>query len=355
MTVMSLPTTPTPTIAGLREAMKPPSTTAPLAPRPATVPAAISTPPQPTTPTTAGLAAVGAAGAAAANRPQLPPGLFETFANMVYQLSGMRFEANKSYFLASKIDNRMQALGIKTFEEYLRYIESPSGRTESAFLVDEVTINETFFYRHEPQLQAFITEVLNPMVQARRTQGRNKIRIWSAAASTGDELYTNALIIKEQGHLGKDMQFELVGTDISHEALKKARDGIYRKYNIRNVPPAVLQQNFTINATEDHYALKQEIKSLCRFQEMNLMDNARTTSLGKFDIIFVRNVLIYFDEKSKEQVVKNLVDNLADDGVVIMGHSENIYGQRHLLRPDKARTGSLAHIKAPPGTEKLNV
>ncbi|MFZ2587326.1 MAG: CheR family methyltransferase, partial [Alphaproteobacteria bacterium] len=224
---------------------------------------------------------------------------------------------------------------------------------EYGFLVDEVTINETFFYRHEPQLQGFITEVLNPLVSARRTQGKKMFRIWSAAASTGDELYTIALILKDQGLLGKDMQFELVGTDISHEALKKARDGVYKKYNIRNVPPPVLQQCFTVNTVDDTYTLKSEIKSLCKFQEMNLMDATRCASLGKFDVIFVRNVLIYFDEKSKEQVVKNLCTNLHDDGYVIMGHSENVYSQRHLLKPDKVKTASLAHIKAPPGTEKL--
>lgn len=315
---------------GLRAAMATPSASS----APASAPAA---------PATSTLAA----------RPQLSPAMFDKFSKIIYDLSGMRFEANKSYFLASKIENRITALGLKDIDDYVRYLDSPSGRTEYGYLVDEVTINETFFYRHEPQLQGFITEILNPMVAARRAQGKKVFRIWSAAASTGDELYTIALILRDQGLVGKDIQFELVGTDISHEALKKARDGVYKKYNVRNIPPPVLQQCFTVDNVADSYILKSEIKSMCRFQEMNLMDAARLASLGKFDVIFVRNVLIYFDEKSKEQVVTNLCNALQDDGYVIMGHSENIYSQRHLLKPDKTKPASLAHIKAPPGTPKL--
>lgn len=319
---------------GLRAAMTTPTPAPSAAPKPAapTAPAAAPVP--------------------GGNRPQLTPQQFETFAKMIYELSGMKFETNKSYFVASKLDNRIQALGLKGFDDYLTYLNSSSGRAEYGFMIDEVTINETFFYRHEPQLQGFIHEVLNPMVQARRAQGVKKFRIWSAAASTGDELYTIALILKEQGLLGKDMVFDLIGTDISHEALAKARAGVYKKYNIRNVPPAALTQNFT-NGPDDTFVLKNEIKAMCRFQEMNLMDSARIATLGKFDVIFIRNVLIYFDEKSKEHVVKNLCSVLADDGVVLVGHSENIYSQRHLLKVDKARPASIAHIKAPPGSEKV--
>ena len=294
-----------------------------------------------------------------ANRPQLSDALFTKFAALIYELSGMRFEANKSYFIASKLDLRVQALGLKNFEAYLAYLESPSGRSEYGFLIDEITINETFFYRHEPQLQAFRDEVLMPMVFARKAQRQMRFRILSAAASTGDELYTVALMLKDMGLVGKDMTFELVGTDICHDALQKARAGVYRKYNIRNVPASILQQNFdhapgTGGGTET-WTIKPDIKAMCRFQEGNLMDATRTGALGKFDIIFCRNVLIYFDEASKEKVVRNLSTILADDGFVLLGHSENIYSQRHILRPDKTHTNAIAYSKAPPGTPKYNV
>ncbi len=296
------------------------------------------------------------AGITSSNRPQLSPQQFEIFAKIVYDISGMKFDANKSYFLASKLDTRVQALGLKGFDDYYTYLTSPSGRPEYGYLIDEVSINETFFYRHEPQLQAFRDEILMPLVHARRAQKQSRLRIWSAASSTGDELYTLALMLKDLGLVGKDLMWELVGTDICHDALEKARAGVYRKYNIRNVPPALLQQYFTHDPSSQSgeiWSLKPEIKSICKFQEGNLMDASRCGALGKFDIVFCRNVLIYFDEASKEKAVQNLANNVHEDGFVLLGHSENIYSQRHILRPDKSHTNSIAYQKAPPGTPKL--
>jgi chemotaxis protein methyltransferase CheR len=293
-----------------------------------------------------------------ATRPQLTDAQFVKFAALVYELSGMRFEANKSYFLASKIDNRVQALGLKGFDAYLAYVESPGGRTEYGYLLDEVTINETFFFRHEPQLQAFRDMLLQPMVFARRSQRQTRFRIWSSAASTGDELYTLALMLKDLNLAGKDIAFELVGTDISHDALKKAQAGVYRKYNIRNVPPAMLQQYFIhdpMGPGGETWALKPEVKSMCKFQECNLMDATRTAALGKFDVIFCRNVLIYFDEPSKEAAVKNMANAMVDDACLLLGHSDNVYSQRHLVKPDKTHAAAIAYVKAPPGTPKYNV
>ena len=305
-----------------------------------------------------GAAAPPTPAALASTRPQLTDALFQKFAGIVYELSGMRFDVSKSYFLASKIDIRVQALGLKGFEDYLNFLESPSGRPEYGYLVDEVTINETFFYRHEPQLQSFKENLLLPLVTARRNQKQTKLRIWSAATSTGDELYTLALMIKDLGLLGKDLTFELVGTDICHDALQKARAGVYRKYNVRNIPPALLNQNFVHEpqtTAGETWTLKPEIRNLAKFQEGNLMDASRCGALGKFDFIFCRNVLIYFDEPSKEKAVQHLANNLLDDGFILLGHSENVYSQRHLIRPDKTHTAAIAYQKAPPGTPKYNV
>lgn len=292
--------------------------------------------------------------AAAPSRPQLTDAMFQKFASLVYELSGMKFEPSKNYFLASKIDNRVQALGLKSFEAYLGYIESPSGRTEHGHLMDEVTINETFFYRHEPQLQAFRDAILQPMLFARRAARRMTFRILSAASSTGDELYTIALMLQDMGVVGKDITFDLIGTDISHDVVAKAKLGIYKKYNIRNVPAPLLQKYFKQDVSADTWTLAPEIRSMCKFQEGNLMDPTRCNALGKFDIIFCRNVLIYFDENGKEMVCKHLANMLADDGFVLMGHSENVYGQRHILRPDKTHMAAIAYTKAPPGTPKLS-
>jgi chemotaxis protein methyltransferase CheR len=351
---------------GPSAAAKPISANSPFAPRPAAPPRppisltsairpALTPDPSGAGAATPASATLAAGSTTAGNRPSLTLAQFTYFEKLIYELSGMRFEANKSYFLASKIELRVQALGLKDFDAYMAYLQSPQGRPEYGPLVDEISINETFFYRHEPQLQAFRDNLLLPLVQARRTQGKKTMRIWSAASSTGDELYTLALMLRDAGLWSKDMTFELIGTDICHDALEKARAGLYRKYNIRNIPPSLLQAHFKHdNATgSETWQLSHDLRSSCRFQEGNLMDSVRCAALGKFDFIFCRNVLIYFDEPSKEKAVQYLANNLHDDGYVLLGHSENIYSQRHILRPVKEFAAAIAYQKAPPGTRKL--
>lgn len=287
-------------------------------------------------------------------RPNLTADQFQQFSDLIYDLSGIRFQESKNYFLAAKIAARCQDVGVENPTDYYQFLQSPSGRTEYGHLIDAITINETFFYRNQPQLQAFEQEVLIPLINHRRQQGQRKIRIWSCASSTGDELYTILLMLTVGGY-ANDIEVELVGSDICSQAVAAAKNGVYRQYSIRNVPTSQLQQYFDHDDHAMTWTLKPDLRQKARFQECNLMDETRTQALGKFDIIFCRNVLIYFDDKSKEQVVKNIANVLTEDGVVILGHSENIYSQRHLLKADKQRTASIAHIKAPPGTEKYNV
>ena len=289
-----------------------------------------------------------------AARPQLTGEQFAKFSSIIYDTAGIRFQENKNYFLASKILERCNVIGIDGADAYFDYLHSASGRSEYGHFIDAITINETFFYRNQPQLQAFETEVLSHLVNKRRQEGKHRLRIWSCASSTGDEIYTIALIIKACSFVS-DMQIELVGTDICHDALLKAREGAYSQYATRNIPQNLLQQYFKEDATNRSWLLSDEIKNMVRFGECNLMEGNRIASLGKFDIILCRNVLIYFDEKSKDTVVQNLANALEPDGFVLLGHSENIYIQRHILRPDKERSASLAYVKAPPGTERLNV
>lgn len=288
--------------------------------------------------------------AATTERPQLNDTMFTRFSDLIYTLSGIRFQQNKAYFLSSKLQNRCTNLGLSTFEEYFQYLESPSGRTEYGYLVDEITINETFFFRHQPQLDAFKHEVLMPLTFAKKTKRQTKIRIWSCAASTGDELYTLALMALDAG-LTKDFDFEFIGTDICHDALQKARAGVYKQYAIRNIPPAMLQKYFTEDVAARTFILADEVKNMVKFQECNLMDKTRVSVIGKFDVAFCRNVLIYFDEPSKAMALQNIYNQLEEEGVLLLGHSENIYSQRHIFKQDKNRTAAIAYSKQPPGTE----
>lgn len=271
--------------------------------------------------------------------------LFKKYADFVYEISGMRFNEAKAYYLSSKISLRMQALAMNTYVEYFNFLQTPQAKmTEHTLLMNEVTINETFFFRNQPQLKDFEDLVLKPLLIKRRHEGKNKIRIWSCAASTGDEAYTTAFqcmgLPEAQG-----FTIEIIGTDISRNAIEKAKAGVYNKYAVRNIPQDLMQRCFTFNEREENYHISDEVKRMVMFQEGNLMDSNRIRMLGQFDIAFCRNVLIYFDDESKVNVLNNISSALMDDGYLLVGHSENLYPQREIFRQCKDMGQSLAYQK----------
>lgn len=288
-----------------------------------------------------------------AQRKTIQQDLFVKFVDLIYEISGIRFTDAKMYFLASKLDNRVQANGLDGYEAYYRFLLQPSSKIkEHPELLNEITINETFFFRNQPQLDAFAQEILKPMLAKRRQEGKMTLRIWSCAASTGDEAYTTALQLMQMEE-ASGFRIEIIGTDICPNAIKQAKDGVYKRYAVRNIPPALLQRYFTED--NGNFYISDEIKRRVRFTEGNLMDSAKVRMLGKFDIAFCRNVLIYFDNASKEKVLTNINHALNDDGILLVGHSENLYSHRHLFKANKDSMNALAYHKAPPGTAKLDV
>lgn len=284
-------------------------------------------------------------------RPSLTPSQFSRFADIIYKISGIRFQESKAYFLASKLDLRQKSLGLTTVDGYYDYLIGQAPRSkEFDLLLNEVTINETFFYRNQSQIDIFNNQILKEVMENKRKKADRKIRIWSAASSTGDEAYTIAIDFLEKG-FHKEFNLEIVGTDISHKALEIAKNGVYKKYSIRNIPTHILTKYFNV-VDEYNYELKDEIKKYVTFKHCNLSDAIVCKSLNKFDITFCRNVLIYFDRESREKVLQNIYNNLNDDGYLLVGHSENLYAERHLFINCKDKLEALAYVKAPKGTEK---
>lgn len=271
--------------------------------------------------------------------------LFGKFSDIIYELTGIRFEENKTYFLTAKLGERAAHLNLHSLEEYWQYLQSPSGRMEYGHMVDAVTINETFFYRNLPQLQAFEHNILEPMAQEKRTLNK-KMRIWSCATSTGDEAYTLALMFASNPTLA-NVNVEIIGSDICQHALSKAQIGVYTPYAVHNIPKPQLAKFFIHNPSDDKYILSEAIKNMVTLKICNLIDVQAVKNLGMFDIIFCRNVLIYFDDFSKDTAVTNITSVLKPDGYVIMGHSENIYGQRRILKADKTHMESIAYVHPP--------
>jgi chemotaxis protein methyltransferase CheR len=281
-----------------------------------------------------------------ADAPKMSDELFGRFVELIYQISGIRFTQTKAYFLTSKLELRRKALALKTLDDYYRFLQQPHAKaTEYPNLLNEVTINETFFYRNQPQLEAFEKDILMPLVQEKRKKGDLRLRIWSAAASTGDEAYTTAMQLLA-GAYARDFRVEIIGTDISRRAIDAANKGVYGSYATRNVPPPLLNRFFK-ELPDGTHQIRDEVRALVTFKEGNLLDGIQTKALGTFDIIFCRNVLIYFDDASKRKVLENLSANMTQDSYLLIGHSENLYPFREVFRQDLDKVRALAYKQAP--------
>jgi chemotaxis protein methyltransferase CheR len=269
-------------------------------------------------------------GAAIIGKPSLSTGMkmsdgtFKLIREFIYQQTGIYFQDNKKYLLEGRLGKRLQVLTLGTFEEYLQLIKYGTRRNEELkFFYDAITINETFFFRNESQFEAF-EKTLVPAIVASKS-GRHRLRVWSAASSSGEEAHTIAMIYLERLRPKYPMlELEVIGTDINSTVLDTARKGVYRDYSVRNMPKMYLDKYF--KAEDGRFAVRDDVRRLVRFEHMNLYDQIRMRQMGSFDIIFCCNVLIYFDGPSKIQVVSNLYDALNRGGFLFIGYAESLHG-----------------------------
>ncbi len=269
--------------------------------------------------------------------------LFRTFRQFIYSRTGIFFADNKKYLLESRLSRRLGALSMGSYEGYFKAIMNGQGSAELTHLINSITINETFFFRNEPQFAAFETVILPELISKRRADGTNKVKIWSAACSTGDEPYTLAMIIREKILPSyPQIKFEILGTDINTQTIDSARRGIYKEYSVRNIPKNYQEKYF--QKEEDRYILSEEIKKMVEFKQLNLFDKSSIRLIRGVDVAFAANVLIYFDFNSKQTVVSSIYDSLNKGGYFFVGYSETLYGLTQAFKPvhfEKA----IAYIK----------
>lgn len=251
---------------------------------------------------------------------------FRELREFIYQKTGIYFQDNKKYLLESRISKRLQLLRLDKFEDYLNFLKFGVGREdEKKYLYDAITINETYFFRNEPQFEILEKTLIPEIIKLKQTTGKNKIRIWSSASSSGEEAHTIAMIFLERiKPRFPMMELEVVGTDISPSVVETARRGVYREYSIRNMPKYYLEKYFT--NSEGRFTVLDSVRKLVRFDHMNLYDQSRMRMMTNFDVVFCCNVLIYFDAKSKIQVVSNLYDSLNRGGYLFIGYAESLHG-----------------------------
>ena len=255
---------------------------------------------------------------------------FNELRTFISEQTGIHFRDNKRYLLESQVGRRLKALGVPSFEEYVRLLRNGRQPSELPHLVNAVTINETFFFRHPNQYQALADELIPALAEAK--SGLRRIRIWSAACSTGDEPYTLAIIMKEQVQPRfPRLRFEIVGTDINTDVLDTAREGIYGSYAVRNISPTLLRKYFRPEG--DRYHLSPEVRKMVSFKRINLTDHSSMRSMRNFDVVLCANVLIYFDEHVKQQVTADLYSSLTPGGYLFVGTSETLHGVTRAFQP----------------------
>ena len=258
---------------------------------------------------------------------------FEQFRDFIYSKSGIRVDERKITLLSNRIRQRLKARNIADYDAYYHWLRSPLGNEELEHFLDAITTNETFFFRTVAHFDWIKSEFLTEILTSQRLGQREKqLRIWSAGCSTGAEPYTMAICMAENKFRLTGWDVSILGTDISEKVLTEGRAGNYKQRAVEAVSESHLRRYFKQSADGQSWTVKPDVKQLVQFHCHNLL-----TPLGEppFDCIFIRNVLIYFDQDSKRKVIRNLIRALADGGYLVVGPSEGIYDMLSPLQKQK--------------------
>lgn len=269
---------------------------------------------------------------------KISPSEIKIISKYIYDLSGIYLDEKKAYLIETRLKTLIESSGVDSYSELCRKARSDISKTLERKIIDALTTNETLFFRDQSPFEMFQYKVMPDLIDKRTAQATGNmpinIRIWSAACSTGQEIYSLAIILKELIPDLKKYNIKLLGTDISDEAVSRASYGKYNKFEIeRGLDKVKLEKYFMPNGNS--WKIRDDIRAMALFQKRNLMEPF--SSIGKFDIIFCRNVAIYFTVEDRKKLFERLAQVLAPDGYLIIGSTESLTGicslfeaQRHL-------------------------
>lgn len=243
--------------------------------------------------------------------------LFGKYSQYIYDQSGISFSDSNRSILESRLKERLRQHSMEKVDDYYAMVVKDQGETR-AFL-DSITTNLTRFFRNQAHYDAFINYVIPNLVKYKQSKGQNKITLWSAGCSTGEEAYTNAMVLKET--LPQGFDFSIIASDLSLKSLMKAQDGYYLANYTRNIPENYL--NKYLIPEDKGYRIKDELKQKIKFDYHNLKFDSGQRDV---DIIFCRNVLIYFDEAAQKEVVNQFWKVMGNHSFLFIGHSESLFG-----------------------------
>ncbi len=256
---------------------------------------------------------------------------FNVIRNLIYEETGIVFDERKKYFVENRIKEHMDEIGINSFKEYLYRLKTDKSVMKE--LVSKVTVNETYFYREYYHLIA-LSRIVQTEFKTR------KLRVLSIPCSSGEEPFTIAIVLAEV--LGINSNFEVIGVDIDKNALKKANRAVYGRRSVSKLPGEYLQKYF--DKTQEGWSVKPIIRKKVEFLEGNILDKFFLKRLGTFQIVFCKNLLIYFDENSRTKAINNLYDIIEDGGYLFLGHAESLSRTSSLFEPVKVE-GSIVYRK----------
>ncbi len=245
---------------------------------------------------------------------------FDVYKDLLMEKSGLVLTPDKSYLLDSRLTPVAKKWGFETLDKMSAALRGVADPGLIKDIIEAMTTNETSFFRDTRPFDTFRDVMIPHIIKTRGAQ--RKVRIWCAAASSGQEPYSLAMVIKEHGGLN-GWNIEIVGTDISTDILDTAKEGIYSQFEVqRGMPITMLMKYF--EQVDEKWHIKPEIKNMIQYRYFNLLDSM--TGLGRFDIVFCRNVLIYFDRETKGKVLGKIKAQLAPDGYLFLGGAETVIG-----------------------------
>ena len=264
----------------------------------------------------------------------MTPQDFQLMSSLVRERSGLVLGEDKAYLLESRLTPITRKNGMKSLEDLIAAVKTKKDETLIADIVEAMTTNESLFFRDGKPFDQLKDLVLPQLLKSREASRR--IRIWSAACSSGQEPYSIAMLIKEAGSMFANWKIEIVATDLSMEMLKKAQSGVYSQFEVqRGLPITLLVKYFKQNG--DRWEIDPALRSMVSYKSFNLLDSP--ASLGKFDIVMCRNVLIYFDQDTKRQVLERISTVMTSDGTLYLGGAETVLGITDKFHPVSGQRG----------------
>ncbi len=277
--------------------------------------------------------------------PKISDAEFAQLRDFIYDKTGISIPDKRKYLLENRLGTRLTELSLSSYKDYYDYLRLDPGRTkEMEALCERITTNETSFFRDIKQLTVFKDHILREVLEKQEQSGRKELNIWSAGCSSGEEPYTLAIMLHEvlgMGIIG--WRIRITANDLSPAMLAKCRAGVYGDYALRTTPKGMLVKYFDAMG-DGQYKIKPKVQKLVSFGPINLSDRAMVRRIPSSQIVFCRNVIIYFDDPMKKQVVGSFYDNLVPGGYLFLGHSESIHKLSTAFKP-VFKPGGITYLK----------